>query len=202
MTAFFLIRHALCDPVGKRIVGRLPGIPLNTAGRAQAAQLGERLGAVHFDAIVSSPLDRARETAGAIALRQATAVVTDERVTEFDFGDWTGAEIAALAEDERWQRFNRFRSGTRAPDGESMADVQHRAVRLLESLAYTHPAGRIAVVSHLDVLRAALCHHLGMPLDHYDRLDLPPASVTVLAVTEWGARLMRLGDTGELPGIP
>lgn len=202
MTTFFLIRHALCDPVGKQILGRLPGIPLNTVGRAQAAGLGERLAAVRFDAIVSSPLDRARETAGAIALRQSVAVATDDGVIEFDFGDWTGAEIAALADDERWQRFNRFRSGTRAPDGESMADVQHRAVRLLERLAYTGPTARIAVVSHLDVLRAALCHYLGMPLDHYDRLDLAPASVTVLELAEWGARLLRLGDTGELPGIP
>jgi probable phosphoglycerate mutase len=193
MTTFFLVRHALCDPVGKRIIGRMPGIPLNADGREQAAALGERLAGLRFDAIVSSPLDRARETAGAIALRNGPAVTTDDGLIELDFGEWTGAEIADLADDERWQRFNRFRSGARAPEGESMLDVQHRVVGVLERLGYTSPAGHIAIVSHLDVLRAALCHYLGMPLDHFDRLDLLPASVTILELSEWGARLLRLG---------
>ncbi len=201
MTTFYLIRHALCDSVGKRLAGRTPGVPLNAAGREQAVRLADRLAAVRFDAIVSSPLDRARETAGAIALRHGPAVTTDDGVIEFDLGEWTGAEIASLAEDERWQRFNRFRSGTRAPDGESMREVQARAVGVLEALAYTHPTGQVAVVSHLDVLRSALCHYLGMPLDFYDRLDLAPASVTILEVTEWGARLVRLGETSDLPGV-
>jgi probable phosphoglycerate mutase len=191
MTTFFLIRHALCDPVGRRISGRMPGIPLNAAGREQAAQLGQRLAELRFDAIVSSPLDRTRETAGAIALWHGPAVTTDDGLIELDFGEWTGAEIADLADDERWQRFNRFRSGTRAPEGESMGDVQHRVVGVLERLAYTCPVGRVAVVSHLDVLRAALCHYLGMPLDHYDRLDLAPASVTILEISDWSARLVQ-----------
>jgi probable phosphomutase (TIGR03848 family) len=200
VTTCLLVRHALCDPVGHALAGRRPGVHLNPAGRAQAAELARRLRPVGLDVVASSPLERARETAEAIAAGRELEVTTAEGLIEFDFGSWTGAAFSALHGDPVWDRFNRERSSTRAPGGERMDEVQRRAVAAVERLAAAHPGGRVAVVSHLDVLRAVLCHYLGVALDNFGRFELSPASVTVLHLDHGQARLTALNFTGEVPG--
>ncbi len=201
MTIFFLIRHARCEPVGRRLAGCAPGIRLTEAGRLQAEALGLRLRATPLDAVVTSPLERARETAEALASGRGLEPEVSPALTEIDVGAWTGCAFDALAGDETWQRFNRFRSGTRCPSGESMLEVAARAVAELERLRGRYPEGRVAVVTHADVLRAAVAHYLGIPLDLSLRLEFSPASVTVLALGPWDARLLGLNHTGELPNL-
>ena len=115
------------------------------------------------------------------------------------FGAWTGQEFLALASVLQWQQFNSFRSGTRAPGGELMLEVQVRIVAVLERLRTQYTHGVIAVVSHGDVIKAALGHYAGIPLDLLQRLVINTASVSMVAVNNYGPQLLRINDTGELP---
>lgn len=184
MTNFLLIRHGLNDAVGHRLSGRLPGLHLNDVGRAQAAGLPARLAQWKIDAIYASPLERTMETAGPTAEHLGLPIWTDIRFAEFDYGDWSGMTIEQLTPREDWKRFVRLRSGTRAPHGESIAEVQARMLAALLELAEKHALQTIAVFSHADAIRAALMHVLGIPADHIQRIDIQPASISVVRLQE------------------
>jgi probable phosphoglycerate mutase len=170
----------MTDTVGRYLAGTRPGVHLNGVGRRQAATLAERLADLRIDAVVSSPLERAMETAAPLAAAHRRDVHTLPELTEFDVGEWTGVTFDALAPDPLWQRFNAERGSTRAPGGESMVDVQKRVVEALSLLEQQHQSATVAVVSHGDVIRAALLHALGMPIDLFDRIEIMPARVSVL----------------------
>jgi probable phosphomutase (TIGR03848 family) len=197
MTTFLLIRHALCDPVGRSIAGRQPGVHLNDAGRRQAGRLAERLQPVSLEAIYSSPLERAVETADPIARANGIPVQAAEGWNEIDFGEWTGRALADLDPLPEWRRFNSFRSSATIPGGENMTQVLDRVLRELERLRALHPAptAHVAVVSHGDVLRSLVAHVLGVPLDLFHRLEISPASVSTLEITDQGPRLLLLNST-------
>jgi broad specificity phosphatase PhoE len=144
---------------------------------------------------------RARRTAAEIAQPQGLEVEIDERFVEIDFGVWTGAEFAALAGDPAWERWNRERSLARCPAGEAMADVQRRAIDALDQWVGSGRGAGLAVVSHGDVIRAVLAWYLGLSLDHLLRIEISPASVTVLDASAGGARVLALNHTGELPDL-
>jgi broad specificity phosphatase PhoE len=182
MTNFLLIRHAQCDHVGKSIAGRLPGIHLNEAGRWAAERLADRLDGVALAGLYSSPLERAVETARPIGLRQQLPVQTLEELNEIDFGDWTGRPLAELDQLPDWRHFNSFRSGSRIPGGENMAEVLSRALQAIDRLRRLHPDSgeTIGVVSHGDVLRLLIAHALGSSPDLMQRLELSPASLSIL----------------------
>jgi probable phosphomutase (TIGR03848 family) len=201
MTTFLLIRHALCDPIGRSISGRQPGIHLNHEGKRQAEQLAERLEELPLTALCSSPLERAQETAQAVAARQGLKVQTLEGLQEIDFGSWTGKTLAELDPLPDWRAFNSFRSGSRIPGGENMAEVLSRVLRELDRLRQRHPApgALVGVVSHGDVLRVLLAHALGVSLDLMQRLELSPASVSIVAVEDYGPRVLLVNSTGGWP---
>lgn len=200
MTTFLLVRHATCDPVGHRLAGRAPGITLNAEGREQAVRLAAWLSPVAIDAVYSSPLERTTETAGYVAAPRGLAVVPHDAFVELDFGAWTGREIESLDGETDWKQFNAFRSGVGPPGGELMVAAQTRAVAALLSLATRHAAQTVVVVSHADVLRATLCYFAGVPLDFLLRLDIAPASVSAVAIDDWGPRLLTVNATGTPPG--
>jgi probable phosphoglycerate mutase len=199
VTTILLIRHGLTDAVGRRLTGWTPGIALNADGRAQvrllAARLGERIAPARLAALYSSPLERAQETANAIAAVHGLPVEVWEDLGEFRFGDWSGRSFEDLDRDPAWRRFNVFRSGTRAPGGETMVEVQARIARCLLRLRDAHPEGTVAAVSHGDAIRAAVFHLLGIPLDMVHRLEIGPASVTTLRLDEDGVRVLGVNDT-------
>jgi probable phosphomutase (TIGR03848 family) len=201
MTTFLLIRHALCDPVGRSIAGRQPGIHLNEEGRRQAERLAESLAGVSLTALYSSPLERARETAHVLATRQGLELSTLEGLQEVDFGDWTGKTLDELAPLSDWRAFNSFRSGTRIPGGENMAEVLARALRELERLRHRHSesGAMVGLVSHGDVLRVILAHALGVSFDFMHRLELSPASVSILEVEDHGPRVLLINSTDGVP---
>ena len=191
MSEFYLIRHGDHDWLRKGIAGRISGVHLNEFGRKQAEELATRLSGVKFDAIISSPLERAKETAEPLARAKGMEIQIAPEILELDFGEWNGATSETLNGDPRWAEWNKFRSVVRMPGGELMSEVQSRVVGFLERLHGENPNGRFALFSHGDAIRAAICYFLGMPLDLLPRVEVDPASVSML----------RLGSTGPLVSV-
>lgn len=198
MTTFFLIRHASCNGLGQTLWGRTPGICLNEKGQLQAQRLADRFKNVTLNAIYSSPLDRALQTAEPIARAVKLEVRKSEAANEINFGDWTGQTFESLSSDRRWRHFNNYRSMTMIPGGESFLEVQNRIVKELETLAEQHGKARIAIVSHADVIRAAVAYFAATPIDLIDRFEILPCSVSVVAVNDDNATLLTINNMGEL----
>lgn len=198
MTAtLLLIRHAAHGHLGRILSGRTPGVPLSEVGRAQAAALALQLAGGSLAAILSSPVDRARETAAAIAAAQGAAVEIAPALDEIDFGEWTGARFDALEGDPAWTAWNMQRSTARPPGGEPMAAAQARAWNCVRETAARSSGATVAVVSHADVIKAVVAQVLGLSLDRLLTFDVDPASVTRLLVGDWGARLMSLNERAD-----
>lgn len=176
----------------KVLVGRRAGVHLNEAGRQQARHLADALADIGINRIFSSPLERAHETAEPLSKKLGLDVTICEAFTEIDFGDWTGLSFAELKEQKQWQLWNTHRAGTRAPNGELAIETQQRFVSELERLRHQFPNEHIAVFSHADPLKTVLMYYLGMSLDRFPRLELKPASCTVLALEDWGPQLRGL----------
>ncbi|HEV3410463.1 MAG TPA: histidine phosphatase family protein [Chthoniobacterales bacterium] len=187
MTKFLFIRHGAHDLLFKRIAGRQAGVHLNELGREQAAQLAERLSQLSIEAIYSGPLERARETAEPICRRLNLPLQIADEFTEIDPGEWANRTFEELAQISGWSDFNVFRSCTAAPGGESMLEVQVRVVRKLHELRKPHQF--VAIFSHGDVIRAIAALVLGMPLDLFLRIEIDPASMTLIEMSENFARV-------------
>ena len=198
MTTFLLIRHGLNPYVGKALAGHLPGVHLDDSGKQQAADLAVRLRNLNITAIYSSPLDRAVETAQPLADAIHLPVEHRERLTEVRFGGWQGRSFEDLSAENDWRRFNSFRSSTRPEGGELMLDVQSRVVDELEDLRQQHGQAVLALFSHADVIKAAIAHYAGVPLDLFHRIEIAPASVSTLRLSEHGAVILGVNDTGTL----
>lgn len=198
MTTFFLIRHASCDGLGQTLWGRTPGICLNDAGATEARCLANRFKNMSFNAIYSSPLERALQTAWVIAESLKLDVKTSDAANEINFGEWTGKTLDELSRDERWRHFNRRRSVTMIPGGESFLDVQNRIVKELELLALQHGDAHVAIISHADVIRAAVAYFSAIPIDLVDRFEISPCSVSVLALNKHGATVATVNNTIDL----
>ncbi len=198
LTKFLLIRHATNDTVGRRIAGRSAGVHLNAEGESQANRLALRLGRVPISAIYSSPLERARETAERIAAERHLSVEICESVAELAYGDWTGKRFSDLNRDPAWNRFNSFRSNTQIPGGELMMEAQSRAVAEVVRLQARHPGQSVVLVTHSDIIRALIGHYAGIAIDLLQRLEIEPASVTVIAVDENHCRILCVNHTGDL----
>jgi probable phosphoglycerate mutase len=106
----------------------------------------------------------------------------------------SGTSFEALAQDPRWAAWNNARSNSRPPYGETMLEAQGRIVGAMEHLRSRYTDRAVILVSHSDVIKAALLYHLGLPVDAYPRIDIEPASVSTLMVGDWGAKVLRLNE--------
>lgn len=189
-----LVRHAAHADLGQRLSGRTPHVPLSAAGLAQAARLGLRLACEKIAAIHSSPLERARATAAAIAARLGIGIEVAPALNEVDFGRWTGQRFDELHGDPEWTRWNERRASACPPQGETMAAAQSRAVTHVERVAAAHSGQSIVLVSHCDTIRTVIAHYLGLSLDNLLRFDIDPASISSLLVGPWGGRVVCLNE--------
>ena len=204
MTEFFLVRHADNDWASAgRLAGWTPGVHLNPHGRLQAQALAERLAALQVAAIYSSPLERTVETAEAIVTRlPGVAVQLLQGVGEVRFGQWEGKPLGKLRREALWKDIQTHPSRVTFPDGESFRQAQARAVDALESLAVRHPRQHIIVVSHSDVIKLVLAHFLGMHLDLFQRIEISPASLSVIHLAAGRPTIRCINDTAHLPSRP
>ncbi len=197
-TIFILIRHGSHDRLGSVLCGRMPGVTLSQQGRAEAESLAERLSSQRLTAVLSSPLERAVETATPIAERQGLPLTIEPALNELDLGAWSGKRFEELHGDPAWDLWNRARShGRPTPgdtSGETMAEAQTRIAALLDRLRRAHPGGTLALVSHGDVIKAALAHAMGLPLDFHGRFEISPASRSVLIAGDWGLKVHSINE--------
>jgi broad specificity phosphatase PhoE len=171
------------------LLGRSADPPLDERGEGQARILAKRLLAYPELIVETSPRRRARHTAGIVAAQHDTTVRLAPQMDEVDFGSWSGQSFAALAEDPSWRRWNKYRAVSRTPAGDSIRDVQERALahfRRLEQLFDHQP---IAIVTHLEVIRSVVLLALQASLDEYSRFEIAPASLTRLTVEGTELRL-------------
>jgi probable phosphoglycerate mutase len=198
MTLIYLIRHAENEQLKKgRLVGWKPGVHLNEHGRAQAKALGDLLQKAKFKAIYASPLERTTETAQLIARAQSLDVVSREGLGEIHFGTWQGYTFKTLRRRKLWPVIQRTPSLARFPNGESIPEAQARIVAELDELRTKHHQRKaaFACVSHADMIKLAVAHYIGLPLDMYQRLVIEPASVTILAIRDSQIKLLKFNDT-------
>jgi broad specificity phosphatase PhoE len=173
--------HAMADGV---LVGRKPGVALNSTGLQQAHLLAERFERERISCVQSSPRLRARQTAQSIATKLELPVEIVPDVDELDTGAWTGLPFDELAKDPRWHRWNAARGSARVPDGETMRELQDRVLGHLAYVRTGHPNGRVVIVSHAEPIRAVLLHYKGIPLDDFARVRVGLATVTTLLICE------------------
>ncbi len=199
-TVVLLVRHGQTPTTGKLLPGRAPGLHLSEVGEAQAAAVGERLAKLaKVDAIYASPLERTRETAGAIAKALGMKVKLDKGLLEADIGDWTGQELKVVSKTPEWTIFHSYPSGFRFPGGESFVEMQSRTVGAIERLRKAHPGQTIIAVSHADTIKAAVAHALGTHLDLFQRIVISPCSVTSIAYGDGGPTVLSVNSVGETP---
>jgi probable phosphoglycerate mutase len=204
MANFLFIRHGAHDYLGRAIAGRKAGVHLNDLGREQAAHLPEKLSLLPIDAIYSGPLERVRETAEPLCKARGIPLQIDEAFTEVLVGEWEDRPFTELAGEPLWKRFNSFRSSTSAEGGELMLEVQARAIRKLNELREQHRF--VVIVTHGDVVRAVMAHFLGMHLDLFFRIEIDPASLSLVELGDDYAivRLLNAPSAGsplELPTV-
>lgn len=192
VTKILLIRHALTDAVGKTLSGRMHGIHLNDEGKKQAFLLAESLSATPLSAIFSSPLERATETAYEILRFHSLEIKLEERLTEIDYGEWTNARIDAVRHDPLFRLYNDHRSLARIPGGELITEAQTRIVTCLEKIRSVFPEETVAVVSHADVIKTAIAYYAGIHLDMITRIEIGPASVSIIDLFHDFARIHSL----------
>jgi probable phosphoglycerate mutase len=195
MKLLLLLRHAVTEQTGGRLSGWTPGLHLSDAGREQARALAERLAPVPIDAVYSSPLERCQETAAAVAEPRGLKVDTLEDLGEVRYGAWTGRTLKEVAKEPAWKVVQGNFSAARFPEGESVFELQARAVIAVERLREAHQGQTVAVCSHADVIKVLAGHYLGLHLDLCPRLVVSPASLTAVAFGPV-PYLLRLNDTG------
>ncbi len=194
-----LVRHASHDEVGLVLSGRTDHFGLTQAGTAEAASLARLLRREPRPAALwSSPRRRALETAAILGSALGLAVQPAPALDEIDFGAWTGRDFAALEDDPAWRAWNAQRATAQPPDGEAMHEAAARLLRWIGTLPACHAAGAVLAVTHADMIKAALLAHLGASLDAFWRLEIGPASLSVLELWPGGGRVLgvnqRAGD--------
>jgi broad specificity phosphatase PhoE len=185
-TTVFLVRHARHALVDHVLVGRMAGVRLSDEGRREAAGLAAWFAGRNVAVVQSSPRRRARETAEPIAAALRTTVEIVPALDEIEFGQWTGCRFDDLARDPRWQAWNAARGTARPPGGETMIEAQARLIGHIEHLGRTLGRRRAVLVSHCDVIKAALLHVLGRPVDAYGEIEVAPASVSTIEIGSSG----------------
>ena len=201
MMLLLLVRHALTAATGRRLTGTMAGVELSAEGRDQAARLADRLAAVPLAAVYASPLERCMDTATAIAGPRGLAVRPEPGLIEVGYGRWTGRSIAQVARTGLWKRVHSLPSSVRFPEGETLVEVQGRAVAALEAIAGAHRRAAVAAVTHADVIRLVVAHYAGVHVDLFQRLVVGPASVSAVVIGPDMPRIVRLNDSGRLDDL-
>lgn len=208
MATVILLRHGRSTANNAGVLaGRTPGVALDDTGRAQAEGLVARLADVPLAAVLTSPLLRCRQTVAPLVKARGLTPRTESRLSEVDYGEWSGGRLKDLAKQPLWKVVQSQPSAAVFPGGEGLAQMQARAVRAIREhdvrIAAEHGERAVWVAcTHGDVIKAVLADALGQHLDMFQRTVVDPASVSVIRYTETRPFVLRVNDCGgELSGI-
>jgi probable phosphoglycerate mutase len=200
-TEVLLVRHGSTE---HSLDGRFSGrndLPLDERGRGQARAIADHIRALDpVDAVISSPLRRARETAAAIAERVGGTVEIDEGFIETEFGEWEGYTIADVH--LKWpQLLARWlqEAHVAPPSGESFVEVEARAVDAMERIVARFRGQRVVVVSHVTPIKTLLRVALGAPQQTMFRFHLDTASLSIVHYFADGTSSVRTINNSEHP---
>lgn len=196
-TTVFFVRHGAHDRLGRVLCGRMEAVSVSEQGLTQARAAARRLAAERIAAVYVSPMTRAAETAEPIAAAHGLEARTEAALDEIDLGAWTGALFEDLDHAPEWDWWNTARGQNRPPDGESMLEVQLRVANWMEQVRRRHADQAIVAVSHGDVIKAALCHALGLCLDHHGRIGVGPGSISTIVVAPWGLKVHSINEAPQ-----
>jgi probable phosphomutase (TIGR03848 family) len=205
-----LVRHGRTAANASGVLaGWTPGVGLDETGQLQAKSVGERLAPVPISLAVSSPLQRCLETAAAVlavkgpARHPRPSLLTDDRLGECRYGDWTGRRLPDLAKEPLWRVVQAHPSAAVFPghDGEPMLTMRNRAVTAVREydarVAQEHGENALwMAVSHGDVIKAVLADALGMHFDQFQRLVVDAGSISVIRFTPLRPFAVRINDSG------
>lgn len=198
MLEIILIRHGQTDwNRDRRIMGHRP-VPLNPHGRAEARRVARHLKNIPIDAVFTSPMLRAVETAEYLAAERGLKAQLNADLAEIDYGLWVGKTFDEVMAEEAYAIYHRSPRRAQPPGGEKMTDVRRRAVRFVEGLREKHRKGRIAVISHADVIKTILVHYLGMDLNDLQKFRIDNTSLSILWFYKKRARVL----AANCPAIP
>lgn len=198
-TIVLLIRHGQTPTTGQILPGRTPGLHLSERGQEQARDVASRLEGLALDAVYSSPMERAQETAAPTVAGQGLQLLADANLIECDFGQWTGAQLTELNKLPEWKQVQSSPSTFRFPEGESFREMQDRMVNAVEDIAKLHPGKVVAAFSHADTIKAAVANFVGTPLDSFQKIHIDTASISAVEFSGEGSRMLVTNSrTGSL----
>jgi len=198
-----LVRHgrSTANTAGL-LAGRTPGVNLDDHGREQAAQVADRLAAARCDRLISSPLDRCRQTVTPFSQASGLAIEIEDRFAEVDYGEWSNRPLKDLASEPLWRTVQQHPSAAVFPGGEGLAAVSARAAAAIRDVRLSADKDQtVLICSHGDVIKAILADALGMHLDAFQRIVVAPASISVIRYTQHRPFVERVNDTGDLGSI-
>lgn len=201
MTVILLRHGRSTSNTAHTLAGRSEGVELDEKGLAQAAALVERLAGVPIKALVRSPLLRCRMTLEPLAAALGLEPLVDERLSEVDYGQWTGRALNELVTEPLWSVVQQQPSAAVFPEGEGLAQVQARAVAAVREhdrrLRAEHGGDTVWVAcTHGDVIKAVVSDALGAHLDTFQRITADPASVSVIRYSTLRPFVLHVNHTG------
>jgi broad specificity phosphatase PhoE len=198
MVTVFLLRHGetAWNKLG-RVMGRTQ-VPLGADGIEQIKKIAPLIATLKLEAIYTSPLRRAVQTAKLVAAGTKLPICRSEGLNEIAFGEWTGRHFDDLIDDELYRRFIKSPAKTVLPGGETISDVQRRGLKVIHEAAQKVPGGRFLFVSHGDVIRAILCHYMKLPLNEYRRLRVDNGSLSALQTDRRWAEIKYINYLHEI----
>jgi broad specificity phosphatase PhoE len=179
-----LMRHGetAWNRVG-RVMGRSP-VELDERGRAQVEASVPFARLLELDLIISSPLQRARQSAEIIAAGVGAISVTDEpQLEEVRYGRWEGMTFEQLLQDQDYLKYREQPLSSSTPGGETLYEVQRRGVEAINRVIAANPGKRALFVSHGDIIRTALAHFLKVELEHFRRIRVDNAAFSAIEIS-------------------
>lgn len=196
MPIFYFVRHGLNDFTGKKLIGRLPGIHLNIEGRRQAQAVADYLKDLEINAIYSSPLERAAETAAPLSDLSNIKIEYTDALSEVDFGRLQGKSNQQLRRMKIWETVHTSPSRVQFPDGETLTGAQQRVVDFIEATCRNYgEKDLIACFTHSDIVRLMLAHYLCMRIDDFHRLNVDTGSISTLAHQTNSIKVLNINRT-------
>ena len=201
MTVILLRHGRSTSNTAHVLAGRSEGVDLDERGREQADALVGRLSSLPIRALVSSPLLRCMRTIEPLAAALGVEPIVDERLSEVDYGQWTGRSLGDLVKEPLWKVVQAQPSAAVFPGGEGLAQVQARAVTAVREhdrrLADEQGSDALWLAcTHGDVIKAVVADALGTHLDSFQRIVADPASTSVIRYTPMRPFVLHVNNTG------